>query len=82
MSELRDAVDAMTEAGLALRPYIQHTCGYGQTDSPDGDFCTCGRSAAARQANIALARLRALADAEEPNALDLGAAARRAWIVK
>lgn len=65
MSDLTDAVKQMDEAAAGLRPYIQHTCLWNRSDSPDGDVCTCGRNKAIKAANEALYRLQALVQEQE-----------------
>lgn len=81
MSEMAEAIQQMQDAARGLRFYIKHNCMYQMTDSPEGDVCTCRLLEAVRAANTALARLVTLNDAEL-GALELGAAARQAGIVK
>ena len=38
--------EKLKSAFAQLRPFIQHTCLYNKTDSPDGDVCQCDKSTA------------------------------------
>lgn len=61
MSELSEAVAQLENSYRELNQYIEHSCMFNKTDSPDGDVCTCGKRAAVIGVNMVVIRLRDIA---------------------
>ena len=58
--ERDEVTEKLAEALQAVSYYVDHlrSCGFGKTDSPDGDYCTCQYSAVVKMGRDALAAYR------------------------